>query len=150
MNRCLTSLTRPFLGLALATALGLTPSISGAQDAVRQFPSKALRGIMEVTTPPEVLINGQLERLSPGAHIRGPDNLLVLSGSLVGQQLPVNYLRNQQAMIHDVWILNAAEARQDRAGLEPRVNFSFASDADKPKTDDGKTPFDQLPMFPRH
>jgi hypothetical protein len=33
--------------------------------------------------------------------------------------------------------------------MEPVINFTFGSDADKPKTDDGKTPFDQLPKFPQ-
>ena len=33
--------------------------------------------------------------------------------------------------------------------MEPVTNFSFGSSGDKPKTDDGKTPFDQLPKYPK-
>jgi hypothetical protein len=96
-----------------------------------------------------VLINGQAERLSPGARIKNPDNLLVMSGALVGQRVLVNYLRNAQGELHEVWILSSTEAAEKRAGMEPVINFTFGSDADKPKTDDGKTPFDQLPKFPQ-
>ena len=147
MNRCLTFLKTIYLLLMLAAGLSLLPATLSAQGMARQFPPAALRGVLEVTAPPQILLNGQPERLSPGARIKSPGNLLVLSASLVGQQLLINYLRDPQGMLHEIWILNLAEAQQKRAGLEPRNNFTFASDADKPKTDDGKTPFDQLPTF---
>ena len=44
---------------------------------------------------------------------------------------------------------NVDEADLKRSGSEPIINFKFGSDADKPKTDDGKTPFNQLPKFPK-
>jgi hypothetical protein len=34
-------------------------------------------------------------------------------------------------------------------GWDTVTNIHFGSDDDKPKVDDGKTPFDQLPKFPR-
>lgn len=150
MNRCLTLLKMPYLALALilAGAACLSPSVSQAQTEARQFPPAALRGMLEVTQPPQILINGQVERLAPGARIKGQNNLLVMSGTLVGQRVLVNYVRNPQGMIQDVWILSAIEARQERKGLDS-TNIVFESDADKPKTDDGKTPFDQLPKFPQ-
>lgn len=147
MNRCLTFLKTSVWLLTLAAGLSLAPRFVGAQGMGRQFPPVALRGVLEVTAPPQIMINGQAERLSPGARIKSPGNLLVMSGSLVGQQVLVNYLRDPQGLIHEVWILSPAEAQEKRAGMEPRTNFTFASDADKPKTDDGKTPFDQLPAF---
>jgi len=150
MNRCLFPLKAPIFSLALAlSSLSLVPTGATAQGLVRQFPAPALRGVLEVVAPPQILINGQPERLSPGARIKSPSNLLVMSGNLVGQRLIVNYLRDNQGMIHEVWLLSPAEAEQKRAGMEPRTNFIFGSDADKPKTDDGKTPFDQLPKFPQ-
>ena len=149
MNRYLSiPLTRFFLPLlALLCVLSLTPSASSAQTGLRQFPPAALRGTLQVTQPPEVLINGAPARLSPGARIKGVSNLLVMSGTLVGQHVLVNYVRDTQGMIHEVWILSEQEALQKRKGMEPTFNFSFGSDADKPKTDDGKTPFDQLPRY---
>jgi len=147
MNRCLRFLRLPpwLISAVLALALGAVASKAEAQ--VRQFPAAALRGVMEITAPPNLRINGQAERLSPGARIKSPGNTLIMSASLVGQAVLVNYLRDGQGMIHEVWILNAQEAQQKRPGMETRTNFSFGSDADKPKTDDGKTPFDQLPKF---
>ncbi len=150
MNRCLTLLKTPLLSLAifLAGTACLFPSVSQAQTETRQFPKAALRGMLEVTQPPQILINGRVERLSPGARIKAQNNLIVMSGSLVGQSVLVNYVRNQQGLIQDVWILSSAEAQQERKGMDS-TNIVFASDADKPKTDDGKTPFDQLPKFPQ-
>jgi hypothetical protein len=150
MNRCTTTQRKLHAGLTvltLCTSLGwLAPAL--AQESVRRFPAAALRATLEVTTPPNVLLNGLPERLSPGARIKGPNNLLVLSGNLVGQRVVVNYLRDSQGLVHEVWILNETEALQKRAGSESTTNFIFGSDADKPKTDDGKTPFNQLPKFP--
>jgi len=151
MKRCFTALSPlriSLTALTLATALGWQTPAS-AQEMVREFPAAARRATLEVTSPPNVLINGQADRLSPGARIKGPTNMMVMSGQLAGQRLVVNYLRNSQGLIQEVWILNATETALKRAGMEPTVNFNFASDADKPKIDDGKTPFDQLPKFPQ-
>ena len=153
MNRCLSLFPRRIVALLMAglVAGAMVWSVAAAaqQLAVRQFPPAAKRGMLTVTAPPEVLINGAAERLSPGIRIRGVNNLLVMSASLVGQTVLVNYVREKQGLIQEVWILNQAEADQKRSGMEPRTNFIFESDADKPKTDDGKTPFDQLPKFPK-
>ncbi len=148
MNRCPLARNGFVVGLAtLLITLSLLPEPVMAQGLLRQFPTAARRATLEVTSPPNVLINGQAERLSPGARIKSPDNLLVMSASLVSQRLLVNYLRNAQGQVHEVWLLSPAEASEKRAGMEPVTNFTFGSDADKPKTDDGKTPFDQLPKF---
>lgn len=131
-------------------ALGLAAVLSGpasAQNLLRQFPADALRGTLEVTAPPEVLLNGQPARLSPGARIKNTNNGLVRSASLVGSRQLVNYRRDRQGLVHEVWLLSPGEAQEKRAGLGTVFNFSFGSDADKPKRDDGNTPFDQLPKF---
>jgi hypothetical protein len=151
MNRCFDARKGLLLGLTalLISFTGLTPAPVAAQDFVREFPAAARRATLEVTTPPNVLINGQAERLSPGARIKGLNNQLVMSGTLVGQRVLVNYLRDPQGLVHEVWILSEAEARQKRSGMEPVTHFIFDSQADQPKADDGKTPFDQLPKFPQ-
>ena len=131
--------------VSLAAAL-LMP-LAHAQ-AHRNFPANTLRGEMVVTAPPEVLLNGKPERLAPGVRIRGVTNTLVMSGSLVGQTYIVNYVRENQGLIQEVWLLTQAEFAEKRSGMEPVINFSFDSLGSKPKTDDGKTPFDQLPKYP--
>ncbi len=150
MNRCQSFLATLAVGTPLLLQLGalaLAPTSAHAQLAVRQFPAAAKRGALTVTAPPAVLINGAAERLAPGIRIRGTTNALVMSGALVGQTVLVNYVREPQGLIREIWILNAAEAEEERKGMEPVVNFTFESSGDKPKTDDGKTPFDQLPKF---
>ena len=148
MNRCLPiPLLRVLLTLVATLIWTASPAL--AQTQLRQFPPAAKRGMLEVTMPPEVLLNGTPARLSPGARIKGSNNLLVMSATLVGTRVLVNYVRDTQGLIHEVWILGEEEAREKRAGLEPVTNFIFGSDSDKPRTDDGKTPFDQLPKYPR-
>ena len=115
---------------------------------MREFPAAAKRATLAVTRPPEVLLNGNPERLAPGVRIRGLTNATVMSATLVGETYIVNYVREPQGLIKEVWLLTEREVAEKRSGMEPVVNFSFGSMADKPKTDDGKTPFDQLPKFP--
>lgn len=168
MNRCtrharftrhsphtrLTRLTPNRIGAVLLTLLSalafVHPLPAIAQElATRQFPVAAKRGTLTVTAPPEVRINGTVERLSPGVRIRGVNNMLLMSGALVGQTFVVNYVREQQGLIQEVWLLSQAEADEKRKGAEPTTNFIFGSSDDKPKVDDGKTPFNQLPKFPK-
>jgi hypothetical protein len=94
------------LGFAL---LGLS-ALASAQIGPRPFPSGVARGTLVVTYPPVVQLNGKPDRLSPGSRIRGQNNMLLLSGSLVGQSLLVNFLRNPTGEVHEVWVLTAAEA----------------------------------------
>ena len=150
MNRCQTPRsvmpsTRLLGWLALSVAAAL-PLSAPAQNLLRQFPPAALRGTLEVTTPPEVLLNGKAARLSPGARIRNTNNALVMSGSLVGNSLVVNYLRDAQGMVHEVWLLSPTEAQEKRAGMGTVFNFIFGSDAERP-VNDGMTPFEQLPKI---
>ncbi|MDT8989761.1 hypothetical protein RQP54_02690 [Curvibacter sp. APW13] len=103
MNRCLRTLLAP-------AAIVLTLGQAQAQDIIRQtIPGNAQLGVMQVTVPPEVLIDGKVDRLSPGSRIRAENNMMVVSGALSGQKLLVAYVREPQGMLHDVWILNAAE-----------------------------------------
>jgi len=148
MNRCHTVTLSRVLCLVLLSTGVLWSLPAVAQQGVRQFPPAAQRGSLAVTTPPDVLLNGTPERLAPGARIRSVTNSLVMSGSLVGQTYIVNYVREKQGLIQEVWLLTQAEVAEKRSGMEPVINFSFGSLGNKPKTDDGKTPFDQLPKFP--
>ena len=157
MNRCFNARKTRFLAplpkLAVSTALCLLVATAvwlpnaQAQTAQREFPKNALRAVMVVTSPPQIILNGTSERLSPGARIKGPSNTLLMSGTLTGKEVLVNYVRDHQGMIHEVWVLSELEAQEKRPGMS-FSNIIFGSDANKPKTDDGKTPFDQLPKFP--
>ena len=116
MNRC-TPHTLAILAVLAASALlaGCAKDSAGATSFVRQFPATALRGEMVVSpTPPAITLDGKPDRLSPGSRIRDANNLLVLSGALVNQKVVVNYLRENAGNVHEVWILNPAEARLKR------------------------------------
>lgn len=98
--------------VALLPCLALLAAAQ-AQTVQRKFPANALRGEIAFGQPPEVAVNGQPTRLSPGARIRGANNMLVLSGSLMGHSAVVHYVLDAQGLVHDVWILTDAErARQ--------------------------------------
>lgn len=116
MNRCSSPHTRPRRGTALllgALALSaLAPGLARSQEAQRIPPiaPDARRGVLAVTAPPDVLLDGQPARLAPGARIRDRNNLLVVSGALLGQQLVVRYTRDPLGLLRDIWVLTPAEA----------------------------------------
>lgn len=128
MNRCKTFPFRRWLpGLTGACLLALSLSAQ-AQTAVRQFPAQAVRATMVVVQPPEVRMDGQTMRLSPGARILGTGNTVVLSASLVGQELTVNYVPDMLGQAHQVWILTPAEAAEKRPRLAEQRNYRTAAD----------------------
>ncbi|SFU97927.1 hypothetical protein SAMN05216350_110101 [Polaromonas sp. YR568] len=167
MNRCNSSLT-PFLA-ALAASAGLLglPALAQTEAAVtvtsaaasaatevpvkpnvRQFPAKALRGELVVLVPPVISLDGKQDRLSVGARIRDVNNHFVLSGPLRNQKLVVNYVRNPGGLIQDIWILNAEEAKEKRAGNNGGTIFNITTGSDTTTpVDNGKTPYDQLPAY---
>ncbi len=128
MNRCFqarffTSCASAALGALLALshlpAAAEPEFLPTAPPAARPFPAKALRAALVVTDTPNVLVDGHPERLSPGARIYGANNMLVLSASITGQNLLVNLVRDHQGLVHQVWILTEAEARQPQTLATP-------------------------------
>jgi hypothetical protein len=105
MIRC----DRPSLITALALAALLASTVAEAQ-MTRNFDAQTLRGELVVSQPPEVLLNEQPARLAPGSRIRGANNLLLLSGQIVGQRLLVHYTLDINGQILNVWVLTPAEA----------------------------------------
>ena len=123
------------------------PQTAIGQPGLRRFPPNALRGKMIVVQAPVITMDGKPERLSPGARIRGLRNELVLSAAIDGQEVVVNFTRESYGNVHEVWILTPEEQKQKIQSATPERNFIFSFELDKPKTDDGKTPFNQLPKF---
>ena len=99
MTRCVAALL-----VAMACLSGAL-----AQTVQRGFPANALRGEIAFGQPPELSLNGQAARLSPAARIRGTNNMLMMSGALVGQKAVVHYVVDPLGLIQDVWILTDAE-----------------------------------------
>jgi hypothetical protein len=102
MYRCASALS--------AAALALFFSSPCPAQAQRNFPPNALRGELVVGEVPQVSVNGVSGSLAPGARIRGQNNMLQMSGSLVGAKLLVHYTLDTAGQVKDVWILTADEA----------------------------------------
>jgi hypothetical protein len=98
-----------FRSLLAAAAVAVFAAPAAAQEA-RPFPPTALRGELVVQQPPIVSVNGEEARLAPGARIRGRDNLLVMSASVVGVPLLVHYTIDDSGLVKDVWVLRDDEA----------------------------------------
>ena len=111
MNRCPRTLAGFFLAACLAlTGLSLNfSSDAHAQGIVRSAPKDVVLGQLTVTRPPEITLDGKPDRLSPGSRIRDLNNMLVLSGGIVGKTFPVVYRRDAAGLVHEAWILTAEE-----------------------------------------
>jgi hypothetical protein len=109
MNRCFGARARLALLTSFALA-GLWLALpSHSQGIIREAPKDVVPGLMVVTAPPIVTLDGKPDRLSPGSRIRDLNNMLVLSGSIVGKSLPVVYRRDSAGLVHEAWILTDAE-----------------------------------------
>jgi|JI10StandDraft_1071094.scaffolds.fasta_scaffold601006_2 hypothetical protein len=109
MNRCWKVLRMPALWCLLLMGVSFTAQ---AQVSGRPVPQDVRFGMLVVTQPPNVTLDGQSDRLSPGSRIRQTNAMLLLSASAVGQNLPVLYKRDAAGLIHEAWVLTADEARQ--------------------------------------
>ena len=120
MNRCHSKPARTLSHLALAALLALpvalaafAPIAASAQESIRrEAPKDVVLGKMKVDLPPVILMDGKADRLSPGSRIHDTRNMLVLSGSLSGQTVPVVYKRDAAGLVHEVWMLTADEYKQ--------------------------------------
>jgi len=128
MNRCRPALVATLAGLSTVLAAALLPSLTAHAQAVqRSFPAKALRGSMVVVQPPLVAMDDRATRFSPGARILDSRNNLVMSSTLVNQELVVNYTLDQRGQVHQVWLLTEAEAKEKRPGYGTQRNYVFES-----------------------
>jgi len=101
MNRCVAGL--------MAAAWAIVALSSVHAQVSRNFPQNALRGELVMGQPPDLLLNGRPARLAPGARLRDTNNMIQLSGSLVGAKLVVNYTLDTLGLVKDVWVLQPTE-----------------------------------------
>ncbi len=115
MTRCAARFDQSIAGFALCSLLMLSsmaplPAAAELAPDHRVFPAHSLRGELQLTSAADLRLNGQAARLAPGARIRGENNQLLMSGSLVGQSLVVHYTRERSSgLLMDVWVLRAVE-----------------------------------------
>jgi hypothetical protein len=97
------------LRCAFAVTTAFAVCLPAAAQVQRNFPQNALRGVLSMEQPPNVLMNGQPARLAPGSRIRDQNNLVRVSGVLTGQRATVHYTIDTYGLIKDVWILTPTE-----------------------------------------
>ena len=78
---------------------------------LRTIPDTAKRGEMRHVQEMIVAIDGDMQRLSPGAQIRDATNRIIVPSAIPSGSL-VKYLMNEAGQVHRVWILSAEEAAQ--------------------------------------
>ena len=145
MNRWTSVFLFPLLSLFIGAA---SAQIEDANPKLRPFPKDAKRGELMVLSAPDIAIDSKADRLSPGVRIRDARNNLVLSGTLANQRLVVNYTRDNTGLVHQVWVLTPEEVKQKMPGQPAGLFSNIRSIYDTPAvSDDGKTPFNQLPKY---
>lgn len=103
---------RCFLALLtlLITHASSAQGLSNPIPLKRTFTDVTLRAQLTFLNPPALTLNGQPALLSPGSKIRNQNNLVVLSGTLVGQQFKVHYTLDPITdQIRDIWLLRPEE-----------------------------------------
>jgi hypothetical protein len=93
--------------VTLVAALAVLPAAAQVQ---RNFPANALRGELAVVVPPEAQLNGSAARLAPGARIRDQNNMLQVTGVLAGRKQVVNYTKDINGQLLEIWVLTPTEA----------------------------------------
>lgn len=133
MNRCRPAFAATLIGLSTMLTAALVPIHAAQAQAVqRSFPAKALRGTMVVSQPPLLTMDDRATRLAPGARILDSRNNIVMSSTLINQEVVVNYTLDQRGQVHHVWLLTEAEAKEKRAGYGTQRNFVFESQQSSP------------------
>ena len=127
---CLTVL---LLGAQAANAQRILPSTGASSsstsssddtpDRLVPIPLRAKRAEITFDGSLDVLVDGKKGRLAPGARIFGADNLLKLSGSLVGKAKCKYLQEDGTGLLMSVWILTPREiATPDPKPLPPDVS----------------------------
>jgi hypothetical protein len=75
----------------------------------RSFPANVKRGTMSGSIYPQILIDGQIQRLSPGAKIKSRQNAIIMYSSLMNNVFIVNYTIDNLGDVDKVWILTDEE-----------------------------------------
>ena len=109
MRQLLNRIAGAAAALGLACALGLPAGAAVAQPRLVPIPPKAQRADITFNGSPDILINGKIARLAPGARIVGRNNMLVLSGSLSGTATAKYLIEDGTGNVIGVWILTDEE-----------------------------------------
>ena len=94
---------------ALAALLSSQATVDG-QSIQRNFPQRALRGKMVFGTPPFIQLDGNVTQMAAAYRVHGYNNLLLMSGQLVGVEGVVDFSLDASGQVYEVWLLTPTEA----------------------------------------
>jgi hypothetical protein len=95
---------------AALASLQSSQATTDGQSIQRNFPQKALRGKIVFGTPPFIQINGNVTQMAAAYRVHGYNNLLLMSGQLVGVEGVVDYALDVSGQVYEVWLLTPTEA----------------------------------------
>jgi hypothetical protein len=95
---------------AALASLQSSQATTDGQSIQRNFPQKALRGKIVFGTPPFIQINGNVTQMAAAYRVHGYNNLVLMSGQLVGVEGVVDYALDVNGQVYEVWLLTPAEA----------------------------------------
>jgi len=98
--------------LAGAGAAALAAWAPAARAGLRVFPMGTRRGEMTFTDASQVQLHGNTELLAPGTRIHDVNNRLVFASTLAGQTWVVNYVRDGNRTLREIWILTPGEIQE--------------------------------------
>ena len=94
---------------ALAALQSSQATVDG-QSIQRNFPQRALRGKIVFGTPPFIQLDGNVTQMAAAYRVHGYNNLVLMSGQLVGVEGAVDYALDVNGQVYEVWLLTPAEA----------------------------------------
>ena len=94
---------------ALAALQSSQATVDG-QSIQRNFPQRALRGKIVFGTPPFIQLDGNVTQMAAAYRVHGYNNLVLMSGQLIGVEGVVDYALDVNGQVYEVWLLTPAEA----------------------------------------
>ena len=109
MRQLWTKTASGIASLVAAAALGFGSASADAQQRMIPIPPKAKRADITFNGTHDILVDGKLARMAPGARITNRNNMLVLPGTLNGVATTKYTLEETTGMVMQVWLLTEQE-----------------------------------------
>ena len=107
MRQLWTKTASGIASLIAAAALGI--GSADAQQRMIPIPLKAKRADITFNGTPDILVDGKVARMAPGARITNRNNMLVLPGTLKGVATTKYTLEETTGLVMQVWLLTEQE-----------------------------------------
>ena len=109
MRQLWTKTATGIAALIAAITIGFGSPPADAQQRMIPIPPKAKRADITFNGTPDILVDGKLARLAPGARITDRNNMLALPGALSGVITTKYTVEETTGLVMLVWILTEKE-----------------------------------------